>query len=230
MPSRTEFKRAFLATLPVLSGYLVLGMGFGILLASHGYGALWAGAMSLFVYAGSMQYAAVDLLMGGAGLFTTALTTLTVNIRHLFYGISMVDKYKDAEKKPLLIFTLTDETYSLVCNEDGAGDRRAAGRYYFLVSALDYFYWVSFSILGALIGEHLPFSTEGIDFALTALFLTVFTEQWLTARSRLPAILGIVASVLSLVLFGREYFLLFAMLFILLALAMLYKKEVGRHE
>ena len=107
-------KKAFLATLPVMAGYMVLGMGFGILLHSKGYGIFWAIAMSALIYAGSMQYLAVDLMAGGASLITAAITTLMVNARHLFYGISMIDKYKDTGKvKPYLIFALTDETYSL---------------------------------------------------------------------------------------------------------------------
>ena len=102
-----------------MAGYLVLGMGFGILLKSKGYGVLWAFSMSTVIYAGSMQYLAIDLITSGAGLITTALTTLMVNARHLFYGISMVDKYKNAGRgKPYLIYALSDETYSLVCSEN----------------------------------------------------------------------------------------------------------------
>ena len=112
---KSTVKTAFVDTIPVMTGYLFLGFGFGILMHQSGYGLLWAGAMSLLIYAGSMQYMAVSLLTGGAGLLTAALTTLVVNARHLFYGISMVDAYKGTgRKKPYLIFALTDETYSLV--------------------------------------------------------------------------------------------------------------------
>jgi 4-azaleucine resistance transporter AzlC len=227
---KQTLKSAFFATIPVLTGYLVLGFGFGIILKSNGYGLLMAFAMSLLIYAGSMQYVAIDLLTGGAGLLTAALTTLTVNLRHLFYGISMVDKYRGIKGKPFLMFTLTDETYSLVCAENGENDKKVRERYYFLVSALNYFYWVSGSVVGSLLGAHLPFSTEGIDFSLTALFLTVFTEQWLTTKKHQPAILGVLISVLCLLLFGKEHFLIFAMLLITLSLAMLYKKEGKRYE
>lgn len=114
--NKSILKKAFTATLPIMAGYLVLGLGFGIILKSKGYGAIWAFAMSTVIYAGSMQYLAIDLICGGAGLLTTALTTLMVNARHLFYGISMVDKFKNAGKaKPYLIYALSDETYSLVC-------------------------------------------------------------------------------------------------------------------
>ena len=111
---KNEFKKAFLDTLPVMSGYLVLGIGFGMILQSKGYGVGYAACMSIFIYAGSMQYVGIDLLVSGASLITAALTTLLVNARHLFYGISMVDKYKNVKYKNVLAFLLTDETYSLV--------------------------------------------------------------------------------------------------------------------
>ena len=229
MPSKKELKRAFLRTGPVLTGYLVLGMGFGVLLRTHGLGVPWALAMSVLIYAGSMQYVAIDLIAGGAGLLTAALTTLMVNIRHLFYGISMVDRYKGVRGKPFLAFTLTDETYSLVCAEKEK-DEKARGRYYFLVSLLNYLYWISGSVIGSLLGAHLPFSTEGIDFSLTALFLTVFVEQWLSTKDHLPAIIGVIASVLCLLVFGSERFLIFAMILITLSLALLRKKGGKRYE
>ena len=127
-----EIKKAFLVSLPVFAGYIVLGIGFGILLQTKGFGVGWAFAMSLLIYAGSMQYLAVDLLAGGAALITAAVTTLMVNARHIFYGISMVDKYRDVgKKKPYLIFALTDETYSLVCSEDAGEECQDKRKYYF---------------------------------------------------------------------------------------------------
>lgn len=215
-------KKAFRDTIPVLSGYLVLGMGFGILMYSKGYGVLWSFAMSLFIYAGSMQFFAVDLLTSGATLISTAIATLMVNARHLFYGISMVDKYKNTgRKKPYLIFALTDETYSLVCTEhsDKSDDERK--RYYFLVSLFDHIYWVSGSVIGTLLGEIIPFSTEGIDFALTALFVTVFVEQWKSTKDHIPALIGVTSSVLCLVVFGSGDFLIPAMVVITLSLSLL---------
>ena len=185
--------------------------------------------MSAFVYAGSMQYLAVDLLTGGASLISAAITTLMVNARHLFYGISMVDRYKGTgKKKPYLIFALTDETYSLVCsgNEDKSEEERH--RYYFLVSLFDQIYWVCGSVIGALLGQVIPFSTEGIDFALTALFVTVFVEQWKSTKDHLPAIIGVMASVICLVVFGAGDFLIPAMVLITVLLSAL--KLVRREE
>ena len=206
---KSNAKTAFLASVPVMAGYVVLGTGFGILLSSKGYGPLWSLAMSLFIYAGSMQYLAVDLLTGGATLITAALTTLMVNARHLFYGISMIEKYKVTGKyKPYLIFALTDETYSLNCGvlPEGVTD---APTYYFLVSLFNHSYWVVGSLLGGLLGYVIPFNTEGIDFALTALFVTVFVEQWLSTRDHIPALIGVVSSVVCLFLFGADGFLIF---------------------
>ena len=137
-----------------MAGYLVLGMGFGILLEAKGYSAVWAFFMSVFIYAGSMQYVAVDLLAGGASLISAALMTLMVNARHLFYGISMIDRYKDmGKKKPYLVFALTDETYSLVCGGEvpqGVDQKK----YFFWVSLMNQSYWIIGSTAGALIGSH----------------------------------------------------------------------------
>ena len=198
-------KKAFIDTIPVLTGYLVLGFGFGIVLKANGYGILMAFVMSLMIYAGSMQYVAIGLLTSGASLITVALTTLMVNARHLFYGISMIDKYKNTGKrKPYLIFALADETYSLVCNDTSDVPAENRKDYYLLVSLFNQIYW--------------------IDFALTALFLTVFIEQWLSTKKHAPAMIGVGVSVICLLIFGSEKFLIPTMLIISLLLC-LYKEE-----
>ena len=226
--NKSTVKRAFKDTLPVMAGYLVLGMGFGILLKSKGYGVLWAFAMSTVIYAGSMQYLAIDLITSGAGLITTALTTLMVNARHLFYGISMVDKYKNAGRgKPYLIYALSDETYSLVCSENDLAPEQK-NRYYLAVTALDQFYWVAGTVLGSLLGSLIRFSTEGLDFALTALFISIFVDQWLGTKDHAPAAVGVAASVLCLVLFGPDRFLIPSMLLITLALTLMRGKKEAK--
>lgn len=218
-------KRAFLDTIPVMAGYLVLGFGFGIMLKSAGYGIVFAFIMSLSIYAGSMQYVAVSLLTGGASLVTTALTTLMVNARHLFYGISMLDRYKGVGKrKAYLIFALTDETYSLVCHDNPMVKDEDRKNYYLLVSLFDHIYWIAGSVLGAVAGTVLKFNTEGIDFVLTALFITIFVEQWLSTKKHIPALIGVGASVVCLVIFGADKFLIPAMLVIALLLC-LYKED-----
>ena len=218
-------RKAFVDTVPVMTGYIVLGFGFGIILKANGYGILMAFVMSLAIYAGSMQYVAIGLLTGGASLITAALTTLMVNARHLFYGISMLDKYKNMGKiKPYLIFALTDETYSLVCNDNLNMDEKEKKRYFLFVSVLNHIYWITGSVLGAVIGTLVSFNSEGIDFALTALFLTVFIEQWRTSKKHAPALIGVGASALCLIIFGSESFLIPAMLIIALLLC-IYKEE-----
>ena len=184
---------------------------------------LWAFAMSAFIYAGSMQYVGVELIAGGAGILTTALTTLMVNARHLFYSISMINRYKDSGKyKPYLIFTLTDETYSLLC--DGkTPEGEDPDLFRFLVSFFDHCYWIIGSVVGSLLGAVLPFSTVGIEFAMKALFLASFTQQWIDNKDHVPAITGIVSSLLCLLIFGSDRFLIPAMLTITLVLTIVRK-------
>ena len=205
---KNAVRRAFLDTVPVMTGYVFLGFGFGIVMHQSGYGGLWPVAMSLLIYAGSMQYMAVGLLTGGASLLATALTTVIVNARHLFYGISMVDRYKGAgTKKPYMIFALTDETYSLV-SQNQAPEGMGLHSYCLLVSAFDQFYWVAGTALGALAGDLLPLNYEGIEFVLTALFVTIFVEQWLSTKNHFPAIVGVAATAVCLLIFGRDVFLI----------------------
>lgn len=225
---RTEkgktFLTAFQNTLPIMAGYLVLGAGFGILLKTKGYGVVWAFLMSVFIYAGSMQYVAIDLLSGGATLISAALMTLMVNARHLFYGISMLDKYQDmGAAKPYLVFSLTDETYSLVCT--GKVPAGADKRSYFLwVSLLDQSYWVIGSVAGSLIGSLITFNTTGIDFSMTALFVVVFVEQWRETKDHTGALVGVLASLLCLLIFGAESFLIPSMIAITVILTVLRRR------
>lgn len=213
-------RTAFVKSLPVMAGYIVLGIGFGILLKKAGFGLFWAFLMSFTIYAGSMQYVAVSLLTSGASLISAALTTLMVNARHLFYGVSMIEKYKDAgKKKPYLIFALTDETYSLLCGDDyPEGEDRHW--YSFFVSLFDQCYWVTGSIIGSILGFLITFNTAGIDFSMTALFVTVFVEQWLTTKNHLPAIAGLLCSVGCLLIFGPDNFLIPTMIAITIILSL----------
>ena len=227
---REDIRKAFIASVPVMAGYIVLGAGFGIVLETKGLGLIWAVAMSVFIYAGSMQYVAIELITEGASLITTALTTLMVNARHLFYGISMVDKYKGAgKKKPYLIFALTDETYSLVCSDESVKDVNNKYLYYFTVSLLNQIYWITGTVIGSLSGRMINFSTEGIDFALTALFVTIFTEQWISEKNHGPAIAGLASSILCLVVFGKDNFLIPAMCCIVAVLGFMRKMQ-GKAE
>lgn len=224
-----NMKYALKRSLPVMAGYLVLGMGFGILLETKGYGIWWALAMSVFIYAGSMQYVAIDLISGGASFLSAALMTLMVNARHLFYGISMLDRYKETgAKKPYLIFSLTDETYSLVCSGD-VPEGVEQKKYFFWVSLFDQFYWVIGSVTGSLIGSLITFNTAGIEFSMTALFVVVFVEQWKSAHSHLSALIGVITSVICLLIFGADSFLIPAMIAITVVLT-LFRKALDNKE
>ena len=208
-----------------MTGYLVLGFGFGILMKANGFATVLAPIMSIFIYAGAMQYVAVGLLTEGAPLIAVAITTFLVNARHLFYGISLLDKFKNIGKRKLyMIFALTDETYSLLCGDNSDMTEKEKKSYYFFISLFDHIYWIAGSLLGAVVGSLVKFNSQGIDFVLTALFITIFLEQWLGTKKHAPAIIGVASSALCLVLFGSESFLIPSMLLILLLLC-LYKEE-----
>ena len=224
-------RAVFPDTIPVLTGYLFLGAGFGILLVESGYSVLWAAVMAILIFAGSGQYLLVGLLASGASLASAAVATLLVNARHLFYGISLVDAYKTAGKRRLyMIFGLTDETYSLICSDSHGEAAENPGRYYFIVTLLNHIYWTSGCFLGGLIGPRIPFNTEGVDFALTALFVTILVEQWQGNRDHRPAIIGIGSSVLCLVVFGAGSFLIPSMVLITVGLCCLRIIERRRED
>jgi len=219
-------KKAYVASIPIMGGYIVLGMGFGVVMASSGYGLPWALAMSVLIYAGSLQFVGIGLLTGSMSLLTVALTSLMVNARHIFYGISMIDNYKDSgAKKPYMIFGLTDETYSLVCNGPGEMPKKDFHWYAFFISILNQLYWVIGSVLGSVLGNIIPFDTTGIDFALTALFITVFVQQWIDNKDHRPAAIGVIASVICIFVFGKDKFLIPTMIAITAALCFMSTKE-----
>lgn len=224
---KREIKGAFVNTLPIMAGYLALGFGFGIIAQRGGYGVGWAIPMGIFIYAGSGQYVAVELLTSGVTLLNAAITTLMVNARHLFYGISMVDLYKGTGKiKPYLIFGLTDETYSLLCTgkcPEGANFHR----YAFFVTLFDHIYWITGGALGALVGALVDFDSTGVDFVMTALFITIFAEQWKTTRNHAPALIGVAVALVCLLIFGSDAFLIPALLAISAAL-LLGRKFIDR--
>ena len=208
----TAIRAAFPHTIPVFAGYIVLGFGFGLLLQSKGYHFVWAFFMSVTIFAGSMQYVAVDLLASGASLITCAIMTLLINARHLFYGISMLGRYREIKKvKPYLIFGLTDETYGLVCSTEPP-DNIDRSAFYFWITFLNHCYWITGCTLGTLFGQAIPINTRGVDYAMTALFTVILTDNLLKKSSRVPAVIGLTVSFICLQIFGSNNFLIPAML------------------
>jgi 4-azaleucine resistance transporter AzlC len=225
MPKKHIVKQAFLRTIPVMMGYLVLGIAFGLLLQHAGYHWLWALGISISVFAGSMQFVLVGLLVQQAPLTTVAITTLLVNSRHLFYGLSFIERFKHMGTRGLyMIFSLTDETYALLCATGDVGSKEEQDALSFWIAFLDQCYWVTGSVIGAILGTLSSFSIVGIDFAMTSLFTVIFIEQWLSTSNHVPAIIGGLCAILSLIIFGPENFLLPALLVAVMVLSVFRKK------
>lgn len=200
MESGTDLKRAFRDTLPVLAGYVFLGFAFGLLMISKGYPAWYPIAMSISIYSGALEYAAVPLVAGPLNMLSSFVMGLLLSVRHLFYGIPVMEKYSRAGKeKPFLIFGLTDEPFSLLSTR---GD--CSRTYMTAVTGLNYLYWNLGTALGALLGTLLPIAAEGLDFALTALFLVMLLEQMKTKDGVIGGVTGIACAAAALALFGAE--------------------------
>lgn len=215
---KKAFKRAFPHTIPVLTGYLFIGIAFGVMYAEKGYSFLWAILMSVMVYAGSGQYLAVNFFVPGVSFLQVIFLTFMVNVRHIFYGISLLEKFNRIGKKRwYMIFGLTDETYSLLCTTKVPKDVDES-KFLFAISLLDHMYWVLGSAIGAIAGTLLPISSEGIDFAMTALFVVIFIEQWMESKNRIPELIGVAVSIICLIIFGASKFVLPAMLAIVVLL------------
>ncbi len=192
-------------TLPVLMGYLSIGLVFGWMMSAAGFIPLWSVAMSMVVYAGSGQYLGVDLLSNASPLADVAFFTFIINFRHLVYGLSMLSKfhYITGWRKLYMIFALTDETYALLAGAHPPKEVKEQD-FYFVISLLDQLYWIAGTLIGAVAGAIITINTEGIDFAMTALFLVIAVEQWLSGKQHLPALLGIIGPLACLFTWGPE--------------------------
>lgn len=228
-------RAAFPHTLPVFTGYLVLGISYGVLITSKGF-PFWVPMLtSLTIFAGSMEFVLVNILLGAFDLLQAFMMTIMINARHLFYGISMLDQYKSLGLKKLyLIYGLTDETFSIVC---GMKPPEGVDRSWFMffVTLLDHSYWILGCALGGLFGSILKFYTKGLDFAMTALFVVIFLEHWQKEKNYLASLLGLALPIVCLLIFGAESFMIPAMVMILAALTILRKplektvdQEVGQ--
>lgn len=218
-------KYSFPITVPVLIGYLFLSIAYGILMKAKGFDTWLALFMSLVAYCGSMQYIAANyLFLAPFNPIYAFILTLTVNARMSFEGISMVSKYKNTGiLKPFLIFLMTDETFSILY---GAKIPENVNRKYFLffVSFLNYSYWVIGTLLGCMLGEYIKFNTKGLDFVLTALFIVIFTEQWIENKGRKASIIGLICS-LPILIFKTNTFIIFAMILIFAVITVIYNIE-----
>jgi len=209
-PRRGTFAFSLRTTVPVFLGYTAIGLAFGLLLQRSGYPWYLAPVMSLLIYAGAAQFLAIGMFAGGTGLVSIAIATLLVNSRHMVYGLSMLKRFTGAAK-PYLIFSLTDETYAVLTSTriPPHVDPKRAQLY---ISALDQSYWVVASTIGALAGAFIPFNTQGLDFALNALFMVLFIEQWKASRSKLPFMVAGACTLLALVVIGPQNMLIASIL------------------
>lgn len=221
--SKTNIKKAFTAafphTIPVLTGFIVLGIAYGVLMQTKGYGIGWSVLFSAAAFCGSMQFVAITLLTTAFNPLQAFFLSVMVNARHLFYGISMLEKYKGLGKiKYFLIYTLCDETFSISCSVKPPDDI-SRKYFFFFVSLLDYLYWVSGTFIGGILGNIITFNTKGLDFVLTSLFVVLFIEQLKKKENRWPALIGIVCTVAGLLIFGQDNLVIPSMVIILAVLA-----------
>lgn len=211
-------KSALIVTIPVMCGYIFMGIAFGLLLQKAGFNFLWAFFMSVVIYAGTMQYLAIPFLVAQTDLMTVALTTLLVHLRHLVYGLSFIERFKNMGlKKYYMIFGMTDETYALMCSSsipDGVGEED----FLFLIALLDHIYWIIGCTFGAFAGQFININVKGIDFAMTALFIVICVDQWKAAKTKIPIIIGGLSAVGSLVLFKANNMLIPAIAAIIIIL------------
>ena len=214
----SALRAAFPHTIPVLTGFLCLGTAYGILMKTAGYGPVWSVLMSICGFAGSMQFVAISLLTAAFDPLQAFLMSLMVNARHVFYGLSMLKPYTGIGRvRPFLIFGLCDETFSLVSSLE-VPQGVAPRDFYFWITLLDYSYWIGGTAIGGLLGNLITFNTAGMDFALTALFVVLFMEQWKHRENRPVAIIGILCSAAAIPLFGADNMVIPAMVFLLIVL------------
>lgn len=225
MKYEKEIKKAFQVSIPVMMGYAVLGFAFGLLLVSFDYPWYLAPIMSLFIYAGALQFVAINFFNVKAGMVDIAIATLFINIRQSFYGLSLLKRFKKTGKlKPYLIFGLTDETYALLTTIKD-DDQLKKRWYYFFLTAFNQFYWFTGATLGAIVGSNIKFDTAGLEFSLTALFVVLCIEQYKNLKNITPFVIGAIASIISLCFIPSDKMLIASIIFALV-LMFTFKKRV----
>ena len=224
-----EVSAALRASLPVMVTFLVLGSGYGILMQKHGFGPVWSLLSGIIIFSGTVQFVSISML-GSASVLMAALTAFMVSARHSFFSISMISRYRsEGKRKWYLFYALCDESYAILSNEE-VPDGVNVSAYRLLVTLFDQSSWVIGSFLGGWIGTLLAFDSTGIDFAMTALFTTVFIQQWIDSKCHIPAVLGVAATLICRLVFGRDYFLIPAMVIIVTVLLIMRKKIESAEE
>ena len=219
------FKEAVRGTIPVMFGYVPIGIAFGFLLTQSGYFWLYAVLMSIVIYSGATQFLAIGFFVNHAAMIEIAVTTLLLNLRHSFFGLSLIRKFSGVSRvKPYLIFALTDETYALLTSMDEP-EQQSKARYYFFISLLNHLYWIIGTLIGALIGQVIKTDLRGMDFALTALFVVLVIEQYRKVRSLRPFLIGSVVGIVCLASVASQYMLLVSILSGTVILLLLRKKN-----
>ncbi|MBR3377178.1 MAG: AzlC family ABC transporter permease [Mogibacterium sp.] len=212
--TKKDILAAFKTSSPIIVTFLVLGAGYGILMEKHGYGPLWSLLSGIIIFSGTAQFVSVTMLTSGS-VIMAFLTSLMISARHIFFSISMIGRYSsEGRRKPYLYYALCDETYAMLSKDDGPEGVNISN-YRLLVTLFDQSAWVIGSFLGGWIGTLLTFDSTGIDFAMTALFTTVFIQQWIDNKQHLPAILGVAVTLACRLIFGRDIFLIPAMIIII---------------
>lgn len=216
-------KVAFPQTIPIFTGFWFLGMAYGIYMNASGFSFVYPLCMSLLIYGGSLEFVAVEMLLSPFAPLQTFIMALLIQARHLFYGLSMLDKFKGLGwKKYYLIFGMCDETFSVNCSADIPEDVDL-GWFYFWVTLLNQFYWSAAATTGGIVGSLLKIDTSGISFVMTAMFVVIFLEQWLKEKEHSASLIGLTVSVLCLVVFGPDSFMVPTMVLIVGLLTLLRK-------
>ena len=218
--TKKDAAAAFKTSLPIMVTFIVLGIGYGILMQKHGYGPVWSLLSGIILFSGTVQFVSVTLL-GSGSVIMAAVTALMVSARHIFFSISMIGRYRsEGKRKWYLFYALCDETYAMLSKDDGPEGVNISA-YRLLVTLFDQSAWIFGSFLGGWIGTMLSFDSTGIDFAMTALFTTVFIQQWIDSKCHIPAVLGLTATLACRILFGRDLFLIPSMVIIIAVLTVM---------
>lgn len=227
---KNSFQYSLERSVPILIGFFPVGTVYGLMMSAAGYNWLWSAAASVFVYAGSLQMLMISFFKSNMSLLTVAVTALLLNSRHIFYGISFIEKFRSyGAWRWFLIYGMPDESYSLLCSyvpREGVEEKWV----HIFSTGLIWFYWVAFSVLGGLVGSLVSFNTDGLDFALTALFIVILLDQIKAGGTKLPAIIGIVSSVVCIIILGADNFLLPSLGVTVLALLIVRNKLEGGAE